>query len=171
MLAHFKRCEQEAELARICLFILDHKRDLHPSYTTMDMVELLYSYATDGHFLYITDVSGTIIGATAYYQGTPELEFRDKNIAFVDIAIIAHNHRGTRLFVKGLYFLAAQVRKRHPEVEEIRLVALAENHYNCRLYAKFAELRYERDGVIGREKVFSVEIHSLLSSYNGFNHV
>ena len=156
-----KRCETDEDFAKISLFLLEHKHDLHPSFRTMDVVSLVYSYMTEGNIVYVVDETGKVVGVSAYYHGTHEQEFRDKEVAFMDIAVSDRAHRGTRLFIKGLSFMVSQIKENLPEVREIRLAALSENEYICKLYAKFARPAYKREGAIGEETIFSTRLEEL----------
>ena len=153
------------------MFLFANKRSLHPSYSTMDVVQLLYSYITDGHLVQVTDENRRIVGLGAYYVGTPEQEFADKDVAFVDVAIAHPEYRGTRVFLKGLAYMVACIRSDHPGVRELRLAALAENEYNCKLYAKFAKLSHIREGSLGEEVVFTTGIEEISAFLTRFYHV
>ncbi|WP_338553131.1 hypothetical protein [Paenibacillus sp. KS-LC4] len=159
--AYFKRCENDEEYAKASLFLLKHRRDLHPAYTTMDTLTLLYSYLTEGQLVVALNEQHQVIAITAYYCGTPEQDFQDKEIAFVDMVIVEHIHRGTRLFAEGLGFLVHHVMASHPEVKELRLAALSENKQLCRMYGKFIEEKYKREGALGEETVFGGDIRKI----------
>lgn len=171
MKTHCQRCVSDDDFAKASLFMLAHKRDLHPSYTTLEMVTLIYSYATQGHLLCITDTDNRVIGVAAYYYGTPEQEFRDKDVALVDMAIADKAYRGSRLFIQGLQYLVSTIIEEHPEVQELRLAALAENDYLCRLYSKFTSARSVREGTHGKEIVFCEKINTLRGTLKKFTRV
>ncbi|WP_438447013.1 GNAT family N-acetyltransferase [Gorillibacterium sp. sgz5001074] len=154
-------CTTDEELARVSRFMLKHKRELHPAFTTMEMVDLLYSYMTHGRLICATEDDGRIVGAAAYYQGTPQQEFEDREVALVDVAIADRDYRGSRLFVKGLQYMTARILEEFPEVREFQIAAMAENVYLCRLYAKFTSSRHPREGLYGQEIVFSENIFKL----------
>lgn len=160
----FRRCVSNDELAKVSLFTLAHKREMHPSFGTLDMVFQLTTYMTQGHLLYLADAEERVIGVIAYYHGTPEEEFNNKEIAFVDAAILDEAYRGTRLFVKGLHYMVEQIMEAHPDVQELRFVAYSENTYICRLYSKFSNVSCTREGPAGEETVFCVKIHDLCST-------
>jgi len=82
--------------------LLEHKLDLHPSFQTLQMVELLYAYITQGALYKGTAPDGSIRGASAYYIGTPGNDFTDRNVALIDIVIVDRAYRGTRFFFYGL---------------------------------------------------------------------
>ncbi|GGE00290.1 hypothetical protein [Paenibacillus nasutitermitis] len=165
----FKCCDNDEEFGKVSLFILERKRDLHLSFMTLDIVSMLYTYLTQGHLFIVTDDDNEILGASAYYHGTPERDFMDKDVAFIDLAIMDKPRRGTRLFVSSLMSLVDTIIEKHPEVKELRFAALGENTYLCRLYAKFAAFSYMRDGNIGQEMVFSegiFQIRDTLKKYD-----
>jgi hypothetical protein len=161
MTMHCKRCTTDEDFAKVCLFVLDNKHELHRSFYTMDMVEVLYTYVTQAHMVFVEDADNRVIGASAYYHGTPERDFQDKDIAFLDMAIADKAYRGTRLFLVGLQYMVNQIAQEHTEVQEIRLAALADNAYLCRLYSKFTETSYSRTGTELEQLVFCVKINKL----------
>lgn len=163
-----KRCITDDDFAKVCVFVLDHKHDLHRSFSTVDMVEVLYTYVTQGHLVYVEDADNRVIGASAYYHGTPERDFQDKDIAFLDMAVADKAYRGTRLFLTGLQYMVNEIAQEHPEVQEIRLAALADNAYLCRLYSKFTETRYSREGAALEQLVFCVKINKLQGFLNKY---
>lgn len=169
MTTGLRRCVSDEEHAKVSLFALENKRELHLAFGTLDMVSVLCTYMTEGHLLYIADADNQVIAMLGYYQGMPENEFKDKEIAFVDAAILEAAYRGTRIFLKGLRSLVEQIVEAHPETQEIRFAALSENTYLCRLYSKFSEPSYTRDGSAGKETVFCVKIHQIRATLNGYS--
>ncbi len=165
------RCISDDDYAAASLFLLANRRSLHPSFSTMDVVQLLYSYITDGHLVQVTDENRRIVGLGAYYVGTPEQDFADKEVAFVDVAIAHPEYRGTKVFLTGLTYMVSCIRSDHPDVREMRLAALAENEYNCRLYAKFARFSHMREGLSGEEKVFRTGIDEISAFLTKYYHV
>ncbi|CAG7648547.1 hypothetical protein PAESOLCIP111_05620 [Paenibacillus solanacearum] len=164
MTTYCKRCVSDEALAAVSLFAIENRRELHPSFGTLDMVSLLCSHITEGHLIYITNSDNRVLGMMTYYHGTPEKQFEDKDIAFVNFAIMARAYRGTRLFVKGLYYMVELIIEAHPDVQELRFNALSENTYLCRLYSKFAIARYTQESNLGEETVFCAKIHQLRAS-------
>jgi hypothetical protein len=171
MTTHIKCCSHDEDYAKVSLFFLENRHDLHPAYSTMDMVYLIYCYITQGHLLYIEDEEHQVIAASAYYVGTPEHDFTDKDIALLDIAIFNKAYRGTRLFIRGLCFKVNLIIERHPEVQELRLVAHASNNYVSKLYSKLTTSSYSREGPLGEEIIFCVKIHQLRATLNRFSKV
>ncbi len=163
-----KSCTSDEDLAEASLFLLKNKRSLHPSFTTMDTVSLIYSYITDGHLFQLLDSSNKLIGVWAYYHGTPERNFEDKEVIFMDIAILDKAYRGTRIFIQGLALFVNQVIADYPDVQEIRLAALSANTYICRLYSKIFNTSHKREGSIGEETVFSTNIDQIRSFIKKF---
>ncbi|WP_046233557.1 hypothetical protein [Paenibacillus algorifonticola] len=159
--AYFKQCENDEEYAKASLFLLKHRRDLHPAYTTMDTLSLLYSYLTEGQLVIGLDEQHQVNSISAYYYGTPEQDFQNKEVVFVDMVIVEQMHRGTRLFAEGLNFLVHKVLENRPEVQELSLAALSENKRLCRMYSKFVEEKYKREGALGEETVFGGEIRKI----------
>lgn len=162
----YRRCASDEDFAKVSLFALANKRDMHLAFGTLDMVTLLCTYMTQGHLLYITDADNRVIGILAYYHGTPEEQFKDREVAFADMAIMDKAYRGTRLFLNGLHYMVEQMVEAHPEVQELRFMAFSENTYLCRLYSKFMTSNYTREGLLGEETVFCVKIHRLRTTLN-----
>lgn len=171
MSAIFHTCLTDEDFAQASLFVLAHKRDLHPSYSTMEVITLLYSYLTQGNMITVKDAEERIIGVGAYYYGTPDQEFKDRDVALLDMAIIDSVHRRTRLFVQGLQYMVNSIIEGHPEVQEIRLAAMSENEYLCRLYGKFAKACNIREGTHGEETVFCEKINTLRDTLMKFHKV
>lgn len=164
-----KCCNRDEEYAQATLFLLAHRRDLHPAFTTIDTVSLIYTYMTEGHLFQVTNEHGQIIALSAYYHGTPEQNFQDTHLAFIDIALADPAYRGSRLFVRGLHELVRAITACHQEVQELRFAALHTNAYNLKLYAKFARPVEIRAGRLGAEQVFAApidELHTMLSKWN-----
>lgn len=161
MTTFFKQCVNDEDFAKVSLFILERRHDLHPSFTTLDMVELLYMYLTQGYLHQGAQADNRIIGASAYFHGTPEREFTDKEVALIDMVILDKTYRGTRLFIHSLKYMVGWIMDEHPEVDELRFAALSENTYLCKLYSKFAKSSYTRDGKIGQETVFFENINKI----------
>ncbi len=169
MTLNCQMCESEDDFAQAGLFLLAHKRDLHPSFTTLEMVTLIYSYVTNGRLVSVRNEENRIVGIGAYYYGTPDREFQDKEVALVDVAIADKAYRGSRVFVQGLLYLVNRVIEGHPEVREIRLAAQEDNAYLRRLYSKFAKAGGVREGTHGREVVFHAEISNLRTILGKFS--
>ncbi|WP_159886829.1 hypothetical protein [Paenibacillus puerhi] len=168
MTTYVKRCVSDEALADVSSFVIENRHELHPSFGTLDMVSLLCSHITEGHLIYITDDDNRVLGMMTYYHGTPEQDFEDKDIAFVNFAIMDRAHRGTRLFAKGLYYMVELIIEAHPEVQELRFNALSENTYICRLYSKFASASYTVKSKLGEETVFCAKIHHLSTTLSRF---
>ncbi|CAN7247187.1 hypothetical protein [Paenibacillus sp. LjRoot56] len=169
MMINYHKCVSDDDFAKASIFMLARKRDLHPAYSTLEMVTLLYSYVTQGHLICAKDAENQVVGIAAYYYGTPEQEFQDTDIALVDVAIADKAYRGSRLFVRGLLYMVNEIIAGGPDVQELRLAALAENDYVCRLYAKFTSARFVREGTHGKEVVFCEKINILRDILTKFN--
>lgn len=167
----FKPCVTEDDFANVSLFFLARKLDLHPSFSTLKMVSLIYSYITQGFLYQAVLPDGRIVAAAAYYLGTPHEEFADKQVALIDIVIMDSAYRGTRVFLNGLQSMIEWIRAKHPEVEEVRLAALSENAQLCKLYSKFASFAYKQEGTVGEETVFAENITQMGDRLNRFSRI
>jgi len=171
MKPQYKLCQNDSDFAKASLFIMENKWDLHAGFSTLDMVDLLYSYATEGRILMLTDPEERIIAVAAYYIGTPEERFTDRDIAFVDLALTDEAYRGTRLFVRGLTILAEVLQQEPHPIQELRFVAHSDNSYLCRLYRKFTTSSTSREGSLGPETVFYVTFQYLTTILNRYNNI
>lgn len=156
-----KSCVSDEDFAKVSLFALEHKREMHPSFFTLDMVSSLVTYMMQGHLLFTEDESGKVTGISAYYHGTPEEEFQNRHVAMLDMAIIEKTRRGSRIFAKGLRFMVEQIAANHPEVDELHLKTLADNVYLRSMYSKIAKETGTYDGAVGKETFFCVKLHRL----------
>ncbi|SDE44509.1 hypothetical protein SAMN02799630_03387 [Paenibacillus sp. UNCCL117] len=171
MKRYFMPCESDEDFARASSFMLEHRYDLHPSFGTLDVVTLMYGYITEGHLLLAIGEGGALAGIAAYYQGTREQEFRDREVALVDMVIFGREHRGTRMFLMGLNYLIDHITEKHPEVTEIRLAALASNGYLCRLYGKIMDRCGSRMGTHGEEIIFCSKVNNFRAILEKWNKV
>lgn len=161
-------CASDDDFAQAGLFLLRHMRDVHPSFSTLDTVALLYQYITEGRIVLVRD-GGETVGLGAYYHGTREADVENKAVALIDLALSARAYRGSRVFVEGFGFTVRTIAERHPEVREIRLAAQSANRYLNRLYAKFAAPCGTRNGAWGEETLYAgsvADIASMLSRWN-----
>jgi len=162
------RCITDEDYAKVSLFLLKYKHSLHPAFMTMDVVTMLYGYITNGHLIQVRDPEGQVVAMCAYYLGTPERDFADRGTAFIDVAVVHPEYRGSRLFLTGLTYTFKSILEEHDGVREIQFAALAENQYVCRLYAKIAAFTHTREGFAGEERVFRAnldEINAFLTKF------
>lgn len=165
----FKRCETEDEQARVSLFVLERRRDIDRAFETLNAVTMLYGYLTQGEVHYGADEDGRVVGALGLYLGTPESDFTDRHVAYVDMIVLDPARAGTRTFLNFLSWMAAYMRETHPETTHATFVAQTGNAYLCRLYAKLASPIGTRDDANGQVTIFSAEISrigDILSQYN-----
>ncbi len=169
MRTQFRRCESDEDFAAASLFLLENRQDLHPSFTTMDTVSLLYAYITEGYLHIGVDEDGQVVGTAAYYHGTQDKQFSDKQLACIDMVVLARKRRGGRLFLNSLRYMVGAIMTTHSEVEDLHFAALQENTYLCKLYAKFSKQVGIREGRNGHELIFSDNIRDIASRLN-LNH-
>ncbi|SFA78871.1 Acetyltransferase (GNAT) family protein [Cohnella sp. OV330] len=171
-MAHFQftLCETDDDLAQASLFMLQHIRDVHPSYSMLATTALIYSYLTEGH-LVLAKKDGHPVGIGVFFHGTRDDGFADKNVALIDLALSDREYRGSRLFSEGLAFMVHTIAERHPGVREIRLAAQSDNRYLNRLYAKFVEPCGVRDGEWGPETIYAGSVGKIRSVLEKWNRV
>ena len=88
-----------------------------------------------------------LCGMTGYFCGEPELEFANKEIAFLYVAGILPSHRLSRVFHTGLVFALKAFQENG--CAEIRLQARASDPYTNGLYARFARRLGESRSIRG----------------------
>lgn len=170
MIIQAKYANNDEDYAQASLFLLKQKRELHPAFTAIEMVALIHSYITKGGLVLVKDASGMIIAIAAYYHGTMEKDFEDKDqVVQVDVAILIRALRTSRIFVRGFQILLTQILEENPGVKQFTFHALAENTYLQLLYSKFAALSHTYEGSIGLENVYVAEIDELRSFLARFN--
>lgn len=165
----FRKCETEQELADVSLFVLARRRDLSPSFITLDALGMLYGYMTRGELHAAFDGEGRVVGALALYIGTPESDYADKHVAYVDMVVFDPVRKGTRTFLRFLSYMAAYMGENHPDTTHARFIAQSNNAYLGRLYGKFAQPAGVRDDRNGQVTIFFEEIsriNDVLSSYS-----
>lgn len=165
----FKRCVTEDEQAETSLFLLARRRDLDRSFETLDAVTLLYRYFTQGELHYGADENGQVVGALGMYIGTPEEEFADRYVAFVDMIVLDPARAGSRTFLSFLSYMAGYMERTHPGTTRARFVAQSHNAYLRRLYEKLARPIGTRDDANGQVTIYSEEISRIgdvLSRYH-----
>ncbi|CAI6080000.1 hypothetical protein [Cohnella sp. JJ-181] len=167
---HCSICATDDDFAQASLFLLEHMRDVHPSFSVMDTVTLVYQYITEGTIVLVKE-GGEAVGLGAYYHGTRDEAYENKDIALIDLALAARSHRGTRVFLDGLGFTVRSIAERHPEVREVRLAAQTANEYLNRLYAKFAAPTGVREGAWGEETLYSAEVTEITAVLGKWNRV
>ncbi|MFC4306921.1 hypothetical protein [Cohnella boryungensis] len=164
-----RRCDSDDDYAQASLFFLDRRRELHPSFTVVDVMSLVYSYITEGRLILVTDEEGTTVAISAYYRGTPALAYSDREtVAFIDNALVAPAYRGSRAFVRGFQSLLRLITADNPQIREIRFVALSDNAYLRALYSKFADYSHSEEGSIGMEDHYCVETDRLKAYLDRF---
>lgn len=165
----FQRATADEELAKISLFMLKHKSDFNPAFTTLDMLEQLYTNMTQGYLHYAMTEEGRVVVAGAYYHGTPEKQFADRHVVFIDYVILDPAYRGTTLFLQSLQHIVGWVREAHPEATELRLKAMSDNLRVCRLYGKFVQPSYKEDTPYGEMTVFCEKINQIVAILKKFD--
>jgi len=169
MTVTFQRCVEDNDYAKVSLFMVERRRDLHPSLCTVDMVTLLYGYMADGQLHYGVNGDGQVVGASGLYFEELEKGAQARSSALLDICIVDKERRGSRVFARGLQYMIEHISEHHPEVEVVRLCALSDNPSLCKLYAKFARFEGTREGSVGQESVFSAEIPHIRYILNRLN--
>ncbi|HZG85589.1 hypothetical protein [Paenibacillus sp.] len=131
-------CEDDADFGRCMTFLLETRRSADPELRTADAYTAMLRILTYGTLLRFEDERGDVIGIVGYTMGTPQGEYEDRQIAYIEYCLMPVSRQGTTFFPKGLGILVRTIQERHPEAVWMTFAA-AENHRrNNRLYAKFS---------------------------------
>lgn len=165
----YKRCETEDEQARTSLFVLSRRRDIDRGFVALNAVTMLYGYMTQGELHYGADETGRIVGALGMYLGTPESNFADRHVAYVDMIVLDPGRTGTRTFLNFLSRMAVYMREAHPEATHAKFIAQTGNAYLRKLYGKLAEPIGTREDENGQVTIYFAKISHIgdvLSRYH-----
>lgn len=131
-------CNKDEDFQRCMTYMLETKRTADPGLRTADAYAAMLRVLTYGTLLRLEDEQGQVIGIVGYTIGTPQRDYEDRDVAYVEYCLAAPSRHGTRFFLQGLTVLVQTIQEQHPEAVYLSLAA-AENHrLNNRLYAKFA---------------------------------
>ncbi|WP_282937509.1 GNAT family N-acetyltransferase [Paenibacillus sp. RC67] len=167
MLAHFRQCESDEDLARFTLYFIQNRKDFTSAFTLYDTVDHVLQFVQQSHIILIEDDDGTLIGWGHYrYMDKDHGANPNGEIAFVDSVIVKESYRSSRIFIQGFRYLANQMAEENPEVKLFQFHALSENLYLNRLYSKFAQVIATHEGYHGTENIYSTEFSQLLHYLN-----
>lgn len=164
MLARFRSCTTDADLAQFTLAFIRQRSDFNSLFRLVDVLALMLESLPDSRVILVEDEADRTIGWIHYqYLNAELLPDPRGGVAFINSVIIAEPYRSSRTFFHGFRHLAARIRAENSEVKEVRFFAQIDNAYLNRLYAKFARIVEQRDGYHGPEHVYATDFSKLLS--------
>lgn len=132
-------CEKDADFARSMVFLLNTRRTADPGLRTANAYAAMLRIVTYGTLLCFEDRQGELIGIVGYTMGSPQQEYEDREVAYVEYCLTPVSRHGTLFFLRGLRVLVSTIRERQPEAVFLSLAAEEHNHRNNRLYNKFVK--------------------------------
>ncbi|MGG1634139.1 GNAT family N-acetyltransferase [Paenibacillus sp. NRS-1760] len=167
MLAQYRVCKNDADLAQYALYFIRHRTDFSSKFSLPDSLYHILQSLQQSKVMLILSLEGDTIGWAHYrYLSTEYEPVREGEIAFVDSVIINDAYRSGRLFINGFRFLANHIAAENPKVRTFEFHALASHAYLNRLYSKFATIVGQRDGYHEIENAYSTDFNQLLHYLN-----
>lgn len=145
-------CEQDIDFRRCMSFMVKTKRTADPELRTVDAYAAMLRVLTYGTLIRVEDEQAAVIAIVGYTIGSPQQDYTDHDVAYVEYCLASPSRHGSRLFLQGLRMLVMTIQERHPEVVHLALAATEHHPRNNRLYAKFAELS-------GRDEIAEVNLN------------
>lgn len=158
----FVECEKDEDYEKFSFYILDHRKELHPEFTTPMTFFFLGTQSFYGGCLLAKDLNQRVIGALGYVYGTPEGEFKDPHILRINMVHIAEPYRGSLLFYNGLKHLIHKLDTEAKGINEVQFFIPKENNYLNRLCLKFSK-KVKETSSLGTEILYSAHFTELCS--------
>lgn len=154
--ARVSRCVSDTDYARFARFYVARSGEFYNQYTLHDALIHLITTTADSHVLLLDDDQDQLIGFIQYrYE-------KEGTTVFIDSAILAQEHRSSRVFFEGFRDLARHILQENGHIRTLYFHALADHRYLNRLYGKFAEKTGVRDSPVGTENIYAVDMDHLL---------
>jgi hypothetical protein len=136
---------------RNCFYEMDHKAYMNYLLERHDELGLPYSFAMKLSFisspliygkaiLAVEQEQNEFIGAIGYVFGTGEDEYRDRQVAQLEVAYLEKPYRGSTLFARLLRATVDSIRQAEPSVNRLQFWAAPREASFKRLVAKLMTL-------------------------------
>lgn len=156
----FVDCDEDEDYEAYTLYILDHRKQLHPEFTIPMTFFFLGIQCFYGGCLIAKDLNNRVIGALGYVIGTPEGEFTDSHILRINMVHIAEPYRSSFLFYNGLKHFIHKQNSKTPKITEVQFFIPKENKNLNRLCLKFAK-KVKETTSLGTEILYSASFKEL----------
>lgn len=133
-----KTCKEESDYAQYMKFFLTNRHFIQPVYPVKFVVELMAVQVLHGHIIMGMDEQGQVVGATAYYFGTPDRDFVNRDQVYIEITLMNESFRGTTAFMQGFLYLVEEIERSGLPVREVLFFANSGSDYLRKLYSKFS---------------------------------
>ncbi len=136
---YFEICATETYQAKYLDYLLGHYADLGLPYPFTVALSYIASPVLIGNEAILAfNADDELVGAVGYIHGTGDHDYADTEIVQIQIVYIDETCRCTRLFLRGLQFLAQHLRDLDQHVAEIRFWTAASSTHRS-LFGKLAE--------------------------------
>lgn len=139
-MSRLRACRTDEDCVLAALFLIETRRAAHPEYPLSELWWVIQKALRYGNLFYLDDASGAPLGASCYSIGTQEGQFEDVHILDIDYVLFTPRLHGTTHFLSLFAGYWRELRRLHPGISELRLMAYADAARNNRLYSKFAKV-------------------------------
>lgn len=162
MSIQLKNCIQDEDYVQFTLFFMRNRHEFSNQFTVSDTLYHVLDTIQHSKVILIFNQSDQVVGWGHYQYASPGQEPDPQGeIVFINSVILLEEFRGSRAFFHGFRFLVNQIMEENRHVKQFQFYAQSENEYLNRLYAKFADVIGEREGLYGHENIYSVDILQL----------
>ncbi|WP_240418110.1 hypothetical protein [Paenibacillus periandrae] len=164
----FEICDNNRQWSRFTDFYISHRASIIPHYPVILVLRDIKNYVKHGRTAIILNECDEVVGIGSFVLGLAEADFQHKEIAVLGNSFFVEEFRSTRMFIRGLQVLAAQIRDANPDVKEVRIPTSAENPYTNRLYQKLAVKLHSYESAYGQIHIYSTSFHEYEQFCNRF---
>lgn len=157
-----RTCQEDHEYEQYIRFFLKHRDQMTPPYPIAYAVQVLALQILKGHIIIGLDDNEEVMGSLAYYYGTPEQQFEDRQHVLIEVLLIKEEYRKTLAFMQGLIYLASEIEDSGLQVDQVLFYAHSESAYLKRLYSKFAKQVSKREAHLGEIDVYAIPFEQWL---------
>lgn len=148
-------CQTEDELEAFVLFFFEHRSAFAGGFTVMEAVGSLSVLLAETETVLFYHRDGELLGALNYTYGTREHDFHNRDVLFIDSALIKEKFRNTRSFVQGFRQFLRYAAEKNPLIKEVQFHAYRHDVRVHRLYQKLSIVVDTHEDEIGEKDVFS----------------
>lgn len=156
MFITLKRCIDDQEYGQFIRFFLKYREQMTPPYPLSYAIQVLAQQVQNGHIIIGLDENEEVMGSLAYYYGTPEQNFEDKQNVHIEVLLIKEEFQRSTAFINGFDYFIQEIENSGCNVEQVLFYAFKESAYLRRLYSKFAKKVSEREAHLGILDVYAV---------------
>ncbi|MBW7475861.1 hypothetical protein K0T92_14030 [Paenibacillus oenotherae] len=136
---YFQICATERYQELYITFLLEHYSELNLPYSFPVALSYMASpVLMREEAILCFDQNDEIAGALGFIYGTGEQQYQDVHVVQLQVVFLQEEHRGTRLFLEGLQYLAQYLAALERKITEIRFWAPSQSELR-QLFGKLAE--------------------------------